>query len=135
MQTSYFYHNMKIGVIGAGNWGKNLVKNFANLGVLHAVADGMAGNREAAKEIAPEIAVYKSAEELIQAGEVDAVAVATPPHTHHSIATQAMQAGLDVFVEKPLASTVTDAKRVVEVAKKTKRKLKNWKGESQAKEK
>ena len=108
---------MKIGVIGAGNWGKNLVKNFANLGVLHAVADGMAGNREAAKEIAPEIAVYKSAEELIQAGEVDAVAVATPPHTHHSIATQAMQAGLDVFVEKPLTLDAEESADLVKTAK------------------
>ncbi|MFT4176293.1 MAG: Gfo/Idh/MocA family oxidoreductase [Luteolibacter sp.] len=100
---------MKIAVIGAGAWGKNLVHNFAELGVLSAVADAVAGNREAIALKFPKLPLYESAETLLASEKPDAIAIATPPHTHYPIAMAAMERGIDVFVEKPMTLDVTEA--------------------------
>ena len=107
---------MKIGVIGAGNWGKNLVKNFANLGVLHAVADSVKENLNWVAENFPEIQRYETSDELIASANLDAVAIATPPHTHCAIAIAAMEKGLDVFVEKPLTLDPEEARLLKDTA-------------------
>ena len=107
---------MKIGVIGAGNWGKNLVKNFANLGVLHAVADSVKENLNWVAENFPEIQRYETSDELIASANLDAVAIATPPHTHCAIAIAAMEKGLDVFVEKPLTLDPEEARLLTDTA-------------------
>lgn len=107
---------MKIGVIGAGNWGKNLVKNFANLGVLHAVADSVKENLNWVAENFPEIQRYETSDELIASVNLDAVAIATPPHTHCAIAIAAMEKGLDVFVEKPLTLDPEEARLLKDTA-------------------
>lgn len=107
---------MKIGVIGAGNWGKNLVKNFANLGVLHAVADSVKENLNWVAENFPEIQRYETSDELIASANLDAVAIATPPHTHCAIAIAAMEKGLDVFVEKPLTLDLEEARLLKDTA-------------------
>ena len=114
---------MKVAVIGAGMWGKNLVKNFAELGVLDSVADAVPENQAWVKENYPDVTVYHDSDTLIGAGEVDAVAIATPPHTHHVIAKQAMEAGMDCFVEKPLTLDVAEAEDLVKIAKETERVL------------
>ena len=114
---------MKVAVIGAGIWGKNLVNNFAELGVLHAVADTVEGNQKWVRENHAEVMVFKSAAELYQAGGIDAVAIATPPHTHHALAKQAMETGVDVLVEKPLTLDPVEAEDLVKVAQKTSRIL------------
>ena len=106
---------MKIGVIGAGNWGRNLVKNFAELGVLAGVADPLAENRERARATAPEVDLFEDAAELIAAG-YDAVAIATPAPTHRGFAEAALEAGLDVFDEKPMTLTSKDAEDLVALA-------------------
>jgi predicted dehydrogenase len=93
---------MKIAVIGSGKWGKNLVKNFADLGVLDAVADSVEANLNWVAKEYPDVARYESSDDLMSSDDLDAVAIATPPHTHCSIAMAAMEKGLDVFVEKPL---------------------------------
>lgn len=114
---------MKVAIIGAGAWGKNLVSNFAELGVLHAVADTVDPNREWVAEHYPSVSVYDNAEELFVASEVDAVAIATPPHTHHSIAKKAMELGMDVFVEKPLTLNSEEAEDLAQIAQKNNRIL------------
>ena len=106
--------NMKIGVIGAGNWGKNLVKNLADLGVLAGVADAVPQNRENAQEIQPGVAVYESHIDLL-AEKFDAVAIATPAHTHFAIAKDAMEAGCDVFIEKPMTLDPEEAEAIVKL--------------------
>ncbi len=92
---------MKIGVIGAGAWGKNLVKNFSEMGVLAGVADAVDLNRENAKAIQADVALFNSHTDLLAQG-YDAVAIATPAHTHYAIAKDAMESGCDVFIEKPM---------------------------------
>lgn len=107
---------MKIGVIGAGNWGKNLVKNFANLGVLNAVTDSVEENLNWVAENFPEVQRYETSNELIASANLDAVAIATPPHTHCAIAIAAMEKGLDVFVEKPLTLDPEEARLLKDTA-------------------
>ncbi|MFV0416823.1 MAG: Gfo/Idh/MocA family protein [Chthoniobacterales bacterium] len=114
---------MKIAVIGAGVWGKNLVNNFAELGALYAVADAVEANREWVRENHPDIAVFPDAETLFAAGGLDAVAIATPPHTHHAIAKKAMELGLDAFVEKPLTLDIAEAEDLAKTAEETGRIL------------
>ncbi len=106
---------MKVGVIGAGNWGKNLVENFAEMGVLAGVADTVEANLEAALEIAPAAQVFARGEELI-AGDCDAVAIATPVPTHFELAAAALKAGKDVFVEKPMTLTSAESEELVRLA-------------------
>lgn len=92
----------KIAVIGCGYWGKNLVRNFQELGHLAMVCEQHLPNQETARSLAPEAALVESFEEVL-AADVDGVVIATPAVTHHPLATQALKAGKDVFVEKPLA--------------------------------
>ena len=99
---------MKVGVIGAGVWGRNLVRNFLDLGVLAGVADSAEKSRASAKALISSIPVVDGHEELLQIG-LDAVAIATPAQTHFQIAKQAMERGLDVFIEKPMTLKVRDA--------------------------
>jgi predicted dehydrogenase len=105
---------MKIGVIGAGNWGKNLVRNLSDLGVLAGVADAVPQNCENAQLIQPEVAVYESHTEMLADG-FDAVAIATPAHTHYAIAKEAMEAGCDVFIEKPMTLDPSEAEALVKL--------------------
>lgn len=107
---------MKIAVVGAGNWGKNLVKNFAKLGVLAAVADAVDANRNWVAKEFPDVERYESSDALLASARFDAVAIATPPHTHCSIALAAMEKGLDVFVEKPLTLDPGEARQLQETA-------------------
>lgn len=103
-----------MGVVGCGRWGRNLVRNFRALGSLAAVCDTDAGAREAcAGEGA---APFADAGELARSGEVDAVAIATPSGTHAGIAAGALEAGLHVFVEKPMATDLADARSLAAAA-------------------
>ena len=107
---------MKIGVIGAGNWGKNLVKNFTELGVLSGVADGIAANRDNALNINNSIEIYDNHHELLK-HDYDAVAIATPAHTHYQIAKEAMEAGCHIFIEKPMTLDAEESQAIVALGK------------------
>lgn len=107
---------MKIGVIGAGNWGKNLVSNFSQMGVLAGVADGVGSNLENAKRLQPDLDLFESHNELL-AQDYSAVAIATPAHTHYTIAKDAIEAGCDVFIEKPMTLDPAEAEALVTLGK------------------
>ena len=109
-------HNMKIGVIGAGNWGKNLVRNFSEMGVLAGVADAVPQNCQNALEIKNDLPIYESHTEML-ADAFDAVAIATPAHTHYAIAKEAMEVGCDVFIEKPMTLDPSEAEDLVKLGK------------------
>ena len=91
----------KVAVIGAGQWGQNLVRTFAELGALAAVAEP---NPQMRERLAAQYAGVMFDEQYspILASEIDAVAIATPVETHYRIAREALLAGKDVFVEKPI---------------------------------
>ena len=94
----------KVAVIGCGSWGKNLVRNFYDLGVLAMVCDTTPTGRRTAKELAPQAEVVSSVEAVLHA-PVAGLIIATPAETHYELVKQALEAGQDAFVEKPLASS------------------------------
>jgi len=88
-------------VVGAGNWGKNLVKNFSQLGALAGVAEMNPDLRAAISESYPGIITYSDYQQVL-ATDIPAVVLATPAPTHYQLAMAALEAGKDVFVEKPM---------------------------------
>lgn len=112
----------KIAVVGCGYWGKNLVRNFRELGCLASICDLTEAGQARARELAPDVDVVGDVEAVI-AGDVDGIVIATPAETHFGLARRALQAGKDVFVEKPLALRLDDAKALDELATREKRML------------
>lgn len=102
-------HELRVGVIGTGHWGKNLLRNFRTLGALGALCDIDGTAREWAAAAYPDADAYASAGELLTDKTIDAVAIATPPATHGELALQALDAGKHVFVEKPLCLDLDQA--------------------------
>lgn len=96
-----------VAVIGCGYWGKNLVRNMAELGALAAVADAHLPNAEA--QAAQFGVPVRSVADILADPAIAGVVIAAPAAQHASLATQALQAGKHVLVEKPLALTVDDA--------------------------
>ena len=103
----------RVAVAGCGSWGKNLVRNFRQLGALAAVCDSSEAGRRLAAEVAPEVPV---GDRFADALAFPAVAIATPAETHYELARRALEAGCDVFVEKPLALTYPEGAELVRLA-------------------
>src|SRR4051794_36094209 len=95
-------HVIRVGVIGYGYWGPNLVRNFADNPnfQLAAVCDGNPKRLEVAQRRYPGIFTTTDARELIEKGGVDAVAIATPVNTHFPLGMMALGAGKHLLVEK-----------------------------------
>lgn len=110
-----------LAVLGTGYWGKNLVRTFDNLGVLRAVCDTDQSRLDALK-ISGDVKRC-GVDDCLQDPEIRAVAIATPAGTHFEMARAALEAGKDVFVEKPLALTVKDGQELVKLAADAKRIL------------
>jgi predicted dehydrogenase len=111
-----------VAVVGCGYWGKNLVRDFAELGVLRVICDS---NQLTLKELNSkfEVETVTNFAQVLAMPDVQAVIIATPAPTHASLAIQALQAGKDVFVEKPLALTLEDALLIKAAARKSARIL------------
>ena len=109
---------IRVGVIGYGYWGPNLVRNFGESpGARVACVSDLRPERLAqVKARYPAVKVTTSHRELIEEPEVDAVAIATPVFTHFDLAMQALKAGKHVFVEKPLASTGEQVQKLIDAA-------------------
>ncbi len=105
-----------VAIIGCGYWGKNLVRNFYHLGVLHSVCDMTEQGRLTAQQVAPEAPVYNSIDTILHNPDVNAVVIATPAETHVALTRQALLAGKDVLVEKPLALDVAQGAELVRLA-------------------
>ncbi len=105
-----------VGVVGCGYWGKNLVRNFHELGGLAAVCDISQANRDSmAKSYG--VKALEHFEEMLSLTDVQAVVIAAPAAQHYALAKKALLAGKDVFVEKPLALKVEDGEELVELAR------------------
>ncbi len=106
----------KVAVIGVGNWGKNLVRNFANLGALSMVCDLDSNRLATVEKDFPSVRVTNSLDAVLKDTEVKAVVVATPSDSHFPVAKQALLAGKHVYVEKPLARDVRHAEELDQLA-------------------
>jgi len=117
---------IRIALIGAGGMGSGDVASSLSTGEseLVAVADIYDGRLTRAKEIwGSHIQTTRDYREILSKSDIDAVIVATPDHWHARIAVDAMNAGKDVYVEKPMVQKVADGHLVIEAAKKTNRIL------------
>lgn len=113
----------QVAVIGAGYWGKNLVRNFHGLNALGAICDSDAERLNSFRQQCPGARLYQAVSDVLTDQSIRAVAVATPAESHADTVREALLAGKDVFVEKPLCLSVEEGKRLVELAKKKDRIL------------
>lgn len=105
-----------IAVIGCGHWGKNLVRNFAELGALAAVCDP---NDQLAQSYAEQYSVGNlSFAAILASPTIEGIVLAVPAPLHSSMAIEAMNAGKHVYVEKPLAMNRIEAEAMIASAKK-----------------
>ena len=112
-----------IAVVGCGQWGKNLVRNFGELGVLRVVYDVDSTKLAALPERFQEVKFTTSFGDVVKDGDVAGVVIATPANSHYTLAKEALLAGKDVFVEKPLALKASEGRELVDLANKKNRIL------------
>jgi predicted dehydrogenase len=114
---------MKVAVIGAGAWGRNLIRNLHDLGALAAVAEHHAEAREQLAAQYPGLPLHADQTAILTDAGIQGVVIGTPAPTHFALASAAILAGKDVFVEKPMTLNSRDARELVKLAKKHKRIL------------
>jgi predicted dehydrogenase len=109
---------IRVGLIGYGYWGPNLLRNLRGNPSFKivAIAEGRADKREQAGRVAPGATLYDRGEDLINAADVDAVVIATPIAYHYPLAKQALSLGKHVLCEKPLCTEIAEAEDLIETA-------------------
>jgi len=107
-----------IGVVGFGYWGPNLVRNFANSesSRVLGVSDLDPAKLALSKRLYPTVPTTEDFRDLLRDPAIDAMAIATPVHTHYDLAMSALKAGKHVLVEKPLAPTSDQVRRLIDEA-------------------
>jgi predicted dehydrogenase len=116
---------VNIGIIGYGYWGPNLVRNFAELtgATVTAVSDLDPAKLALVQRRFPAVAVTTEFRDLLNNPAIDAIAIATPVHTHFELAMAALRAGKHVWVEKPMTETSEQARQLVDEARRRGRVL------------
>jgi predicted dehydrogenase len=114
--------DIKVGVIGCGYWGPNLIRNFNDCiqTDLVSACDLVQERLQNIKIRYPRIRTYENYKNVLRDKNIEAVVVATPVSTHYRLVRDALEAGKHVFVEKPLTSTVKEAGSLVNLALKKK---------------
>jgi predicted dehydrogenase len=107
-----------IGVVGYGYWGPNLVRNFTGNSSARvvSVSDLDAAKLAACQRLYPAVSTTNHYEDLLKDPKIDAIAVATPVHTHYDLALAALRAGKHVLVEKPLAQSADLVRGLIDEA-------------------
>lgn len=106
----------KIAVIGCGVWGRNIVRNFYNLNVLDTVCDIDEENLKKVTEQYPGVKVTKDFNDIINNPAITGVCVVTPSHTHFKMVKAMLEAGKNVYVEKPISTVAQEARDLSELA-------------------
>jgi predicted dehydrogenase len=111
---------IRIGVIGYGYWGPNIVRNLHAVAgaCVHTVCDSNADMLKRVQRTYPDIKTTTKADDVLLSTEIDAVAVITPVWTHFELAKKALENGKHVFVEKPFTSDAAQAEQLIELAEK-----------------
>src|ERR1041385_877667 len=109
---------IRIGVIGYGYWGPNIVRNFHTHegSEVVLVCDKCTKCQQRLHKAHPSIAFTMDANDVLQSPDIDLVAVVTPVWTHYELAKAALENGKNVFVEKPFTSTSAQAEELIEIA-------------------
>jgi predicted dehydrogenase len=111
--------SIRIGIVGYGYWGPNLLRAFASHPgyEVAAVADLSPANQAKARRFDGRLALFEDGMALVESGKVDAVAIATPVGTHRELAAHALRHKKHVLVEKPLCTRAEEGAELVELAK------------------
>lgn len=110
-------------VIGSGYWGKNLVRNFSELGALFGICDNNRETLAKFKAQYPGIQTFENLQDALTNESIEHIAIATPAETHFELAQACLLAGKNVFVEKPLALTFAHGLSLVKLSEKVKKNL------------
>lgn len=105
-----------LALVGAGYWGKNLARNFLALGGLHTLCDANPQTLASYGEEYAGVAREPSFEKVLANEQITSVAIAAPAHLHFALAKQAILAGKDVYVEKPLCLDIAEGEQLVALA-------------------
>ncbi len=109
---------VKIGVIGYGYWGPNIVRNIQGLDSTRTevICDSCPSAQARARKAHPGVKIVSDANEVLRSPDIDAVAIITPVWTHYELAKKALENGKHVFIEKPFTSNSAQAQELIELA-------------------
>jgi predicted dehydrogenase len=116
---------IKIGVIGYGYWGPNIVRNFHGheSAEVVMVCDKVLKSQERLRKAYPSMPFTLDENDILKSPDIDAVAVVTPVWTHFELAKKALENGKHVFVEKPFTTSVAQAEELIELADRKRLKI------------
>jgi len=116
---------VRLGIIGVGDWGRNLLRNYARLQNcrINFICDSDDSNLKRASGLFPHLEVCKDFQKALSQNSVDAVVIATPPESHFQVAKQALLAGKHIFVEKPLVLNLKEGEELCRLAEKQRKLL------------
>lgn len=109
--------------IGAGYWGKNIIRNLADMQVLRLICDSNHEMTQKFSQQYPHISTTRNYHEILSDKTIGAVSIATPAATHYPMVKEALLSGKDVFVEKPLALHPREGQELADLARKQKKIL------------
>ncbi|RMF67984.1 MAG: oxidoreductase [Calditrichaeota bacterium] len=109
--------NLRVAHIGTGRWGKNIVRNLHELGVLEVLCDADQKVLQSFGKQYPGVSLGTEPQRVFENKDIDAVTIATPAATHFELVREALGAGKDVFVEKPLALRPEEGEELARLAK------------------
>ena len=109
---------LRVGVIGVGYWGPNLIRNFvANPGTEMKMCCDLRRERlNYINSLYPTIEITENCKEIIESSEIDLIVICTPVFTHYEIAKKALEAGKHVLIEKPMTSTGAEGEELLNIA-------------------
>jgi len=108
---------MKLGLIGGGYWGKNLIREFNSLNVLDIICDVNEHSLKYYNELYPNIKTTTRWDDILNNSDIVAVCIALPAEMHYKFAKEALFANKDVYVEKPITLDIKEAEDLVNIAK------------------
>tara|TARA_X000000950_G_scaffold284592_1_gene388057 strand:+ start:155 stop:1132 length:978 start_codon:yes stop_codon:yes gene_type:complete len=112
-----------IGVIGAGYWGINLIRNFHQLGAIKIVSDYDKKREGKVLEISKHLNFTTNYKDILADDKIKAVVIATPAKTHFKIAMDSLKANKHIYVEKPLCLNLKDGQQILKLSKKNRKKI------------
>ena len=108
---------IKLGLIGGGYWGKNLIREFNNVGVLNTICDINKDSLKKYNQQYPNVKTTTNWDDVLSDESVNCVCIALPAEMHYSFAKKSLLAGKDVYVEKPITLNIKEAEDLVKIAK------------------
>ena len=113
----------KVAVIGSGYWGKNLVRNYKQIGALKLICERNETLLQHFKKMYPDVETCVAYNDVLSREDIDAIVIATPAETHYNLAREALLAGKHTYIEKPLALDEENGEELILLARKNKKTL------------